>query len=107
MNRHAEKRVYERIDRKAQLSVQKTGSTGQAHDAEMFNYSRQGMYFRSAEKLKIGQEIYIRIYDYDPDDEAFEQQDSHTGYVRWSEELGTSQPGGQYGYGVRYAEPVF
>lgn len=105
MNSAAEKRGDERIGREVDLSIRKHGETDRFHDARMYNYSRRGIYFRSAEKLKIGQEIYIRIYDENMDD--YEDNDLYTGYVRWSEDLGTSQPGGQYGYGVQYAEPVF
>ena len=107
MNAAADKRGEERIDRETDLSIRKPGETDRFQDARMYNYSRRGLYFRSAEKLKIGQEIYIRILDLDEDADDYEDSDFYTGYVRWSEDLGTSQPGGQYGYGIQYAEPVF
>ncbi len=105
MSDYTEKRIDKRIDHKADLTLQKPGLSDQTSDARMVNYSRHGMCFRTGEKLKIGQEIYIKILDYDEESDGPEQEESYTGYVRWSDNLGTSQPGGQYGYGVQYHVP--
>ncbi len=105
MTHSPDKRTHKRIDHTASLSLKSPDTENQSIPAQMVNYSRQGMCFRTGGKLKIGQEIYIKIDEYDPESEGPEQQDSYTGYIRWSEELGTSVPGGQYGYGVQYQVP--
>ena len=106
MTQSPDKRAYKRVDHTANLSLKTTDTENQMIQAKMVNYSRQGMCFRTGEKLKIGQEIYIIIDEFDPESDGPEQNDSYTGYIRWSEELGTSMPGGQYGYGVQYQVPV-
>ena len=106
MTNAPEKRAHKRIDHKASLSLKTSHAEDQTIPAKMVNFSEQGMCFRTGGKLKIGQEVFIIIDDVNPASDDPEQQDSYTGYIRWSEELGTSVPGGQYGYGVQYQVPV-
>jgi Tfp pilus assembly protein PilZ len=101
-----EKRAHERIAHTASLSLKNPDTENQTIPAQMVNYSEQGMCFRTGEKLKIGQEIFIIIDDVNPESDDPENNDSYTGYIRWSEDLGTSVPGGQYGYGVQYRIPT-
>ena len=107
MEDYSEKRAYERYDYDTDLQLRRYDTKEYAYEANMGNYSRQGMYFTTKEKLNIGQEVYIKIQNYNPDSDGPEQYRSYTGYVKWSEDLGTSIPNGQYGYGVQYAEPVY
>ena len=104
MEDHSEKRKYERYDYPAPLDLYRYEDRDRRYQAQLNNYSRGGMYLETGEELDVGQHVYIRIRNYDPTAGGFEKYDKYTGYVRWSDELGTSHPGGQYGYGIEYSE---
>ncbi len=101
-----EKRRYERYNHQASLLLYRNETLSSGAAAELQNYSIGGMYLKTEEALDIGQELFIKIRNYDPSDGGFEKYDKYIGYVKWSDELGTSQPPGPYGYGVEYAETV-
>lgn len=103
MENYSEQRRYERYDHNAYVSLYRYDSQDQYYDANMHNYSKSGMFLKTDEEMIIGQHVYIR--DYDKDSNEPEKFKSYSGYIRWSEELGTSHPGGQYGYGIEYMEP--
>ncbi len=101
-----EKRRYKRYDYQAPLLLYRDEALSNGTAAELQNYSIGGMFFKTQEALDIGQELFIKIRNYDPSDGGFEKYDRYIGYVKWSDELGTSQPAGPYGYGVEYTETV-
>jgi len=106
MENYAEKRRYERHSKKLPVSVSTDESPYQYYYGNMYNYSRGGMYLRCSEKINVGQQVYVKIKKYDESADGPQKYKECYGYVRWSSELGTSSPGGQYGYGVEYMVPV-
>lgn len=106
MEDHCEKRQYERLDYQIPLDLYRYENKDRQYPARLSNYSRGGLCLETGETLDVGQHVYIKIRNYDPSAGGFEKYDKYTGYVRWSEELGTSYPGGQYGYGIEYSEAV-
>lgn len=107
MSTYPEKRNYERRQCNSPAYVYRYEDQYQDYEAMMYNYSSGGNYLASDEKLEIGQQVYIRIKNYDQADKGPEKYENYTGYVKWSTDLGTSNPGGQYGYGIEYAEPIY
>ncbi|WP_321495088.1 PilZ domain-containing protein [uncultured Desulfobacter sp.] len=107
MDRYSEKRKYMRMECNNPAYVYRYEDQGSYYDAGMYNYSSGGNYLISDEKMDIGQQVYIRIKNYDKASKGVEKYENYTGYVKWSTELGTSHPRGQYGYGIEYAEPVY
>lgn len=106
MANYSENRQYYRYDYQAPLELYRYENKDQQYQAQLGNYSMGGMYLETGEKMDVGQHVYVRIRNYDPSAGGFEKYDKYTGYVRWSEELGTSYPGGQYGYGIEYSETL-
>lgn len=76
--------------------------TGVYHEARMFNYSRDGMYFESNFAPLPGTEIYIGVEDspYDSGPDIYRAQ------VRWRKSLSDKDSPFHYGVGVKYAQPV-
>ncbi len=119
MENYSEKRRYERHNCKtpAQLYRYDAQNTkydqdaqydlGTYYDADMCNYSEGGGYLLTDEKINIGQQVYLKMKNYYKTSSGPEKYKTYTGYVRWSDELGTSYPGRQYGYGVEYKDPVY
>ncbi|WP_022666561.1 PilZ domain-containing protein [Desulfospira joergensenii] len=106
MENSSEKRQYERHASRTVLDLYRHDNQDLAFPARLNNYSRGGMCLETSEEMDVGQHVYIKIRNYDPRSGGFEKYDKYTGYVRWSDELGTSYPGGQYGYGIEYSEAV-
>lgn len=107
MEDYSEKRRYERFDHQVPASLHRHDSQDQFYAAKTYNKSSGGMYLRTNEEMTIGQHVYVRIKDNTADPKGPEKYKNYSGYIRWSDDLGTSIPNGQYGYGVEYAEPVF
>ena len=107
MENYSEKREYKRYDYDSQVYLYKYDSQDQYYEGNMYNYSCGGMYLKSNEKMEIGEQVNVKIKNYNPDSSGLEKYKNYAGYVKWSSDLGTSSPGGQYGYGVEYAEPVY
>ncbi len=107
MKDYSERRQYERNEYNTSLYLYENESQNDYGYANMSEYSSGGMSFRTNEKMEIGQQVYIKTKYYDEKSTGPEKYSEYSGYIKWSDELGTSIPGGQYGYGIQYAEPVF
>ncbi|MBU1343587.1 MAG: PilZ domain-containing protein [Proteobacteria bacterium] len=107
MEDYSEKRLYERYDYQEPVSLHRYESQDQFYAAKMYNYSSGGMYLRTNEEMTVGQHVYVRLKNYYADSKGPEKYKNYSGYIRWSDELGTSVPSGQYGYGVEYTKPVY
>lgn len=107
MENYSEKREYDRYQCDYQAYLYRYDDREQYYDADIYNYGSGGNYLASNEEMDIGQQVYIKIKNYDKAGKGPEKYESYTGYVKWSNDLGTSSPGGQYGYGIEYAEPVY
>ena len=105
MENQSERRKYERYDYQTTVFLCGSDSQEEYCDAKMYNYSMGGTYLRTNEKLNVGQYVYVRNYYQDP--EKSKKYESYSGYVRWSNKPGKSSPGGQFGYGVEYMQPVY
>lgn len=77
-----------------------------SYNLGIYNYSRGGSHMISYEKMEIDQQVYIKVRNKDQIKKNNEKYENYTGYVRWSSELGTSYPAGQYGYGIEYDNPM-
>jgi len=107
MEDYSEKRSYGRYECNTQAYLYRYDDREQYYDAGIYNYSAGGNYLASNEEMDIGQQVYIKIQKYDETVKGPEKYEYYSGYVKWSDDLGTSSPGGQYGYGIEYAEPVY
>ena len=107
MSDYMGKRQYERYEYNAPMYLYKHESQDQYYYANMSNYSSGGMSLKTDEKMDVGQHVYIRTKNYNKDSSGPEKYEEYSGYVIYSNELGTSVPSGQYGYGIKYAEPVY
>ncbi|WDP89431.1 MAG: PilZ domain-containing protein [Desulfobacter sp.] len=107
MDPHSDKRQYERHECDNPVYIYRYENLDRHYDGEMYNYSSGGHYLTADEEMEIGQQVYIRIKNYDKAGKGPEKYENYTGYVKWSNDLGTSSPGGQYGYGIEYAEPIY
>ncbi len=107
MEDYSEKRHYERFDDQVPASLHRYDSQDRFYAAKIYNYSSGGMYLRTNEEMTVGQHVYVRIKNSDSDPKGPGKHKDYSGYIRWSDELGTSIPNGQYGYGVEYSEPVY
>ncbi|MDX9964366.1 PilZ domain-containing protein [Desulfobacter postgatei] len=107
MSPYSEQRKYIRVDCNNPAYVYRYEDQDLYYNASMYNYSSGGHYLASDEKMDIGQQVYIRIKNYDQASKGPEKYENYTGYVKWSTDLGTSHPAGRYGYGIEYAEPIY
>jgi Tfp pilus assembly protein PilZ len=107
MENHSEKRQYERYAYQLPVSLYRYDSQDSYYEGSIYNYSDGGMYFATNEKIDIGEQVYIKIKNHNKNSKGPEKYENYSGYLKWSSELGTSSPGGQYGYGIGYAEPVY
>jgi len=113
MENSSEKRQYERRDCKTAVHLyrydtqKKYYESDTYYDAYMCNYSEGGGYLETSEKINVGQQVYVEMKNYYKTSSGPEKYETYTGYVQWSNELGTSSPGGQYGYGIKYENPVY
>ena len=96
MEKNIERRENARIDQITPLKI-KNLKSGKIHNARMFNYSKNGMYFESDSILQTGDQIYIGIQDspYAPSAGLLEY---YRAEIRWHKKLKDSYF--QYGYGV-------
>ncbi|OQY51479.1 MAG: hypothetical protein B6230_04830 [Desulfobacteraceae bacterium 4572_89] len=107
MENPSEKRQHERYELQLPVSLYRYDSQDQYYEGIIYNYSNGGMYLETNEKIDIDEEVFVRIKNYDQNSKGPEKYEKYSGYLKWSNELGTSSPGGQYGYGIEYAEPVY
>jgi len=107
MEDYSDKRNHERRDCKTPVHLYRYDTPDTYYDADMYNYSEGGGYLQTTEKINVGQQVYVKIKNYYRDVKGPGKYETYTGYVRWSNELGTSSPGGQYGYGIEYEIPVY
>ncbi len=107
MNAYAEERQYKRYDYHVSMSLYPGKIQDNYYGTYLCNYSNGGMYLESSEPLDVGQHVYVKFQNYDPEKKGFEKYESYSGYVQWSNDLGTSSPGLQYGYGIKYKDPVY
>lgn len=102
----SEKRQYQRYSHETPAYLYQHDDRDQFYEAGMYNYSQGGMYLKTDQKIDINQQVYIKIRNYDKNGKGPEKNEYYSGYVKWSEDLGTSSPGGHYGYGVEYEVPA-
>lgn len=102
----SEKRQYQRHSYETPLYLYRYDARERFYAADMYNYSQGGMYLKTNRKMDINQQVYIKIRDSNEKGKGPGKDEYYSGYVKWSEDLGTSSPGGQYGYGVEYEVPV-
>lgn len=107
MKDYSEKRQYERYECDTPAYLYRYDDKNQSYDAYLYNYSQGGAYIQTKEEMDYDQQVYIKIKKYDSTAKGPEKYEYYKGYVKWSDDLGTSSPGGQYGYGIEYAEPVY
>ncbi len=96
MEKNRERRENARIDQISPLKI-KNLKTDKIHNARMFNYSKNGLYFESDSILQTGDQIYIGIQDspYAPSTGVLEY---YRAEIRWHKKLKDSYF--EYGYGV-------
>jgi hypothetical protein len=96
MKKNLERRENARVDQISPLKIKNLRS-GKIHNARMFNYSKNGMYFESDSVLHTGDHIYIGIQDspYAPSSGILEY---YRAEIRWHKKLKDSYF--HYGYGV-------
>ena len=99
MGKNLERREDARIEQISPLKI-KNLKSGKIHNARMFNYSKNGMYFESDSILLTGDHIYIGIQDspYAPSSGVVEY---YRAQIRWHKKLKDSYF--EYGYGVELA----
>jgi len=107
METPSEKRQYERHDFQLPVYLYRYDAQDKYYEANIYNYSNGGMCLKTNEKIDIHEQVYVKIKNLDKTSKGPEKYEKYSGYLRWSSELGTSSPGGQYGYGIEYAEPVY
>ena len=106
MDKHSETRRHPRYISRTPVYIYQEEYVLPYPKGVVLNFSREGAYFQAEEKLRIGDHVYIRIENYDPGEEGIERYWEYSGFVRWSEELGTSYHNGSFGYGIQYEKPV-
>ena len=92
-----ENRNSTRINHTSSLEVKDLRS-GNIHNAKMFNYSREGVYFESDSVLNPGTQIYIGIQD-SPFASLPDVLEYHLAQIMWQKKLKDSFF--RYGYGVK------
>jgi hypothetical protein len=101
MMHDSEQRDAMRLKHKAIILLENFPA-GSYYEAQMYNYSRGGMYFESDYAPLPGTEIYIGIekspYDSSPD--------MYRAQVRWRRELPPHNSKYTYGVGVKYHYPI-
>ena len=101
MRTDLEKRDCARFYHEAPIVVEKCG-TAVYHEARMYNYSLQGMYFESDLALLPGARVNLWL-SYLPENALPE---IHFAEVRWSEEIAGAVVLFSYGTGIKYTRPV-
>jgi Tfp pilus assembly protein PilZ len=101
MSTHVAKKNFERrdnvrIDQVSALKV-KNLKSGKIHNARMFNFSKNGLYFESDSVLHTGDHIYIGIQD-SPYASSSGVLEYYRAEIRWHKRLKDSYF--DYGYGV-------
>ena len=96
MEKNLERREDARIDQISPLKI-KNLKSGKIHNARMFNYSKNGMYFESDSILHTGDHIYIGIQD-SPYASSTGVVEYYRAEIRWNKKLKDSYF--EYGYGV-------
>ena len=96
MEKNLERRENARIDQISPLKI-KSLNSGKIHNARMFNYSKNGLYFESDSVLQTGDQIYIGIQD-SPYAASTGVLEYYRAEIRWHKKLKDSFF--QYGYGV-------
>ena len=101
MRTNLEKRDCARFYYEAPVWIEKCG-TGSYHEARMFNYSLQGMYFESDLALVPGTCVNVWISEL-PENSL---PDIKSAEVRWSEEINGAVVLFNYGTGVKYSRTI-
>ena len=99
MEKNLERREDARIDQISPLKI-KNLKSGKIHNARMFNYSKNGIYFESDSILHTGDHIYIGIQD-SPYASSSGVVEYYRAEIRWHKKLKDSYF--EYGYGVELA----
>ncbi len=94
------KRNYSRNNYKANILYAADYATDNYIDAEMFNYSRGGMYFETSQESQPGADICIKMVKYSPDTPGPEAYKAYRANVKWCKKKHASR----YGIGVQYID---
>jgi hypothetical protein len=100
-DKNLERREDARIDQISPLKI-KSLKSGKVHNARMFNYSKNGLYFESDSVLHTADQIYIGIQD-SPYASSSGVLEYYRAEIRWHKKLKDSYF--EYGYGVRFGAP--
>lgn len=101
MRTNLEKRDCARFYHEASVVIEKCG-TGVFHEAMMYNYSLQGLYFESDLALSPGARVNLWLSNL-PEDSLPEIASAE---VRWSEEIVGAVVLYNYGTGIKYSRPI-
>ena len=82
MNKKDERRVFDRHDLDAPI-VYAYQNTDQFINAEMCNYSKDGMCFKTTNEINPGSDIYIMMENYSPDTIHAELYEGYFAEVKW------------------------
>jgi hypothetical protein len=97
-----ERREYVRIDHTSPLQIKELKS-GKTHNARMFNYSKQGLYFESDSSLQAGENIRIAIED-SPFSIKAGVLEYYIAKIKWRKKCQDSYF--DFGYGVKLLPPI-
>lgn len=106
MDNYKEKRKFERVDYQTPKMMYKKGAKDVYENAIMTNYCPGGMYLKTQDYLDIGQQIIIKMNNYDPLSTGPEKYDYYYGKVRWIRHFHSQPYDSSYGYGIEYDQPV-
>lgn len=104
MQEKVERRVFERHENEAPI-VYAYHDTDQFFQAEMCNYSKEGMCFKTSEIVAPGSDIYIMMENYSLDAVHAELYEGYFAEVRWCQQLPCHDIPG-YQVGVKYYKTV-
>ena len=97
-----ENRKNTRFNHTSSLQV-KDSQSGKIHNAKMFNYSREGVYFESDSVLNPGMQVYIGIQN-SPYASLPDVLEYHRAEIMWRRKLKRSFY--RFGYGVKLGSLV-
>ena len=101
MRTKSEKRVCARFSYEIPVIVEEC-STGVHFDAQMYNYSLQGMYFESDRTLPTGARVNVWLSNY----AGSASPDIDFAEIRWCQDITGAVVLHHYGAGIRFHHPI-
>lgn len=107
MDANSEKRVHERSYLKALIMyAQYPENQYCCYGAQIYNYSKGGLYFESSYSLQKGMLVTIRRANYAPESTGKSTYTELQAEVRWCTKKIVSSDKPCYGVGVKYLKPI-